>query len=131
MEEQMMPEQEEQGYLESTEKTVFSLDVYDAVKAFQSIHGLEVTGLMDDETLTMLIWGMDGIPMDAELAVVYVPTDGGIKYHNNSECSKMYDPRKMTVCNAEKLGLGECHAIIAPKCENWSTWLKTNSRKQQ
>lgn len=99
---------EEQGYLESTEKTVFSLDVYDAVKAFQSIHGLEVTGLMDDETLTMLIWGMDGIPVDAELAVVYVPTDGGIKYHNDSECCGMYDPRKMSLCNAKALLIGDC-----------------------
>lgn len=108
---------EEQGYLESTEKTVFSLDVYDAVRAFQSIHGLQETGMMDDDTLTMLIWGMDGVPKDAELAVVYVPTDGGIRYHNDSGCRDMYDPRKITICNAEALSISYCRICAQPLVE--------------
>ncbi len=95
-----------------TKKTptgVFSKDVEDAVKKFQADNNLEKTGMMDDDTLTQLIWNMTPNELDKVMPYlrteqVFIPTDGGKKRHKNQSCSGMLDPRKVSIRNAEKVG---------------------------
>ena len=114
----------EQNYLDANvPKNQFSGNVRSAVEQFQNDHNLPATGMMDDDTLTLLIWGMLPEELDAVMPVkksepetypdtVYVPTDGGKKRHSNPECSDMYDPRKVSIRNAAKLKYDACK-----KCE--------------
>lgn len=103
----------DQGYLSTTRIGSFDDRVYEAVCLFQEENRIEITGIMDDETLTMLIWGVSPQSLTQSdpllvMDVVWVPTDGGKKRHRKATCSGMYDPRKMTVCNAEALGIDAC-----------------------
>ena len=110
----------DRGYLGQKEKTtLFTEKVEAAVIAFQKDNGLPQTGTMDDDTLTLLIWGMSPRRLDKAMPVkrndpatfpdtVYVPTDGGRKRHGDPKCSNMYDPRKVSIRNAEALGYGAC-----------------------
>lgn len=114
----------DQGYLDRKAKSAqFTEEVEKAVISFQTDNQLPPTGTMDDDTLTLLIWGM--LPQDLDRVMpikkndpatfpdtVYVPTDGGKKRHSKPECSDMYDPRKVSIRNAEALGYGACS-----KCE--------------
>ena len=114
----------EQGYLNKKSKaSQFTKEVEAAVMSFQRENGLPQTGTMDDNTLTLLIWGMPPQELDKALPIdrndpstfpdtVYVPTDGGKKRHSNPECSGMYDPRKVSIRNAEAIGYDACK-----KCE--------------
>ena len=96
----------EQGYLQSDKGSTFDHRVYDAVCEFQKDHAIMQSGIMDDDTLTMLIWGKQ-LP-EQEVSEVWVPTDGGKKRHSKSTCSNMEDPRKMSSINAQKLGIEAC-----------------------
>ena len=40
--------------------------------------------------------------------MVWIPTKGGKKYHNDSECSGMIDPDYVTISEAEALGFTPC-----------------------
>ena len=114
----------DQGYLDSRAKTgQFTEEVESAVLSFQKENGLPATGTMDDDTLTLLIWGMLPQDLDKVMPVtrgdpstfpdtVYVPTDGGKKRHGTPTCSNMYDPRKVSIRNAEAIGNDACK-----KCE--------------
>lgn len=102
------------GYLFKFENVgQYTVVVENAVKQFQTANGLAPTGTMDDDTLTLLVWEMTPEELDAAMPgsdpeTVYVPTDGGIKRHKDSKCSDMYDPRKVSARNAEKLGYTKC-----------------------
>lgn len=96
----------EQGYLSSSRIGTFDDRVYDAVCEFQKDHALSQSGMLDDDTLTMLIWG--NRMSEEKNAEVWVPTDGGKKRHRTPTCSGMYDPRKMSALNAQALGLDAC-----------------------
>ena len=103
----------EKGYLKSGIEATYTAAVAEAVMALQREMGLPETGMLDDETLTYLLWGMSSEALDTarpdlSLEVVYVPTDGGKKFHDNIKCSKMIDPRKVSRRNAEKLGIDDC-----------------------
>ena len=103
----------ENGYLNDAIDATFVPEVEDAVKAVQSEYGLKQTGLVDDNTLTCLLWGISAEELDAArpdlpLKMVWVPTDGGKKYHNKKTCSQMYDPRKISQRNAIVLGIEPC-----------------------
>ena len=74
---------------------------------------------MDDDTLTLLIWGILPNELDKVMPVqrydpstypdmVYVPTDGGKKRHQGPECCDMYDPRKVSIRNAAALRYDAC-----------------------
>lgn len=114
----------EQGYLPKNEKTgEYTKAVEKAVQHFQKDHSLAATGTMDDDTLTWLIWGMSPEQLDTVMPLipgkpetypdtVYVPTDGGKKRHSKAECSKMEDPRKVSIRNAAMIGFDACK-----KCE--------------
>lgn len=92
---------------------MFSPVVTEAVKQFQEDNHLESTGTMDDDTLTLLIWGM--LPEELDVAkpysrteTVFIPTDGGKKRHKSDKCSGMEDPRKVSIRNAEELKFDAC-----------------------
>lgn len=103
-----------QGYLESRDDaSVFDERTMQAVIRFQQAHGLSPTGTMNDETLTLLLWGM--LPEELDVAegessrlVVWIPTDGGIRHHDLSSCSGMLDPRLVTQRNALMMDLLHC-----------------------
>ena len=114
----------DQRYLDTgTPRNLYSNTVKEAVERFQKDNSLPITGTMDDDTLTLLIWGMLPEELDVRMPVsryaretypdmVYVPTDGGKKRHSDPECSDMYDPRKVSIRNADKIGFKACK-----KCE--------------
>ena len=97
------------GYFASSRVGEYNRTVYEAVCRFQEDSGFEPTGMMDDLTLTYLLWKeTDSKINDADAAEVWVPTDGGKKRHAKQTCSGMYDRRKMSVKNARELGLDAC-----------------------
>lgn len=102
------------GYLFKFENVGQYTEVVEtAVKQFQTDNDLPPTGTMDDDTLTLLVWEMTPEELDAFMPgsdpeTVYVPTDGGVKRHKDQKCSDMYDPRKVSARNAEKLGYMKC-----------------------
>ena len=99
----------EKNYLNSSKGSDYDRKVYEAVLAFQREHGLEENGMMDDETLSLLIWGTASEAMShEEVTEVWIPTDGGKKRHRTQTCSNMYDPRKLSSRNAEALGMEAC-----------------------
>lgn len=103
----------EKGYLKSGIEATYTAAVAEAVMALQREMGLPETGMLDDETLTYLLWGMGSEALDAlrpELTpeVVYVPTNGGEKFHDNEKCCGIIAPRKLARRNAEALGLDDC-----------------------
>ncbi len=103
-----------QGYVsERSSREEFTPEIRAAVVQFQSDHGLECTGWMDDETLNELL--KDKLPDQTEKhsekywnAICYVPTDGGNKFHASPSCSDMSHPRVMTIVNARRLGVEPC-----------------------
>ena len=104
----------EEGYCPEKQRVdLFDEGARQGVIQLQKKHGLEPTGVLDDATLTLLIWGvlpeeLDKWDPSSRYDYNWVPTDGGIRRHRNPECSKMYDPRKISVRNAEALGYTKC-----------------------
>ena len=96
----------EQGYLYHP-FTVFNESFEQAVKHFQEKQNLPVTGMLDDKTLTLLLWGEPTTPLDS-LNFVWVPTDGGKRAHIKPTCCQMLDPRLISAKNAEALGIKPC-----------------------
>lgn len=104
----------QQGYLALKHlKGVLSKDAASAVAAFQTERGLPATGLLDDDTLTRLLWGMT--PEELNIArpdtapdMVYIPTGGGTRRHAKPACSGMDSPRRVSVRNAELMGFLPC-----------------------
>lgn len=105
---------QKQGYVsKKTPIGVYSSQIVAAVKKFQKDNYLKQTGMMDDDTLTILIWGMTPEQLDRKMPAcnpntVYIPTDGGKKRHSNPNCSNMENPRKVSVRNAEAIGFDPC-----------------------
>ena len=96
------------GYLKKGYKSpVFSEEMQQAVIKFQGDHDLKCTGVMDNETLTLLLHNRKE---SNNLSLVFIPTDGGKKYHGNPYCSGMTYPRIVTVENALALGYTQCHS---------------------
>ena len=88
-----------------------------AVKRFQEDNNLAPTGMMDDTTLTLLLWGMLPEELDAAQpgsigAPVWIPTDGGTKHHREVDCAPhlftINDPRLVSHRNAMALGFAAC-----------------------
>lgn len=102
------------GYLPAREDAAcFDHATQQAVMAFQTAHDLSPTGMMDDTTLTLLLWGMTPQELDAAQPesngrFVWIPTDGGRRRHVKESCSQMQDPRRVSVRNAQQLGMEPC-----------------------
>ena len=112
-----------QGYLESThDAAIFDERTLNAVLRFQEANGLPQTSVLDDETLTLLLHGMlpDALDIADPLSngrPVWIPTDGGIRRHAKSTCSKMSDPRRISVRNAEVLNMQPCGRCNKDGCK--------------
>lgn len=104
----------EQGYLlRADDASAFDEKTLKAVLSFQEANELTATGMLDDETLTLLLWGMLPEELDRERPfsngrAVWIPTDGGIRRHVKPSCCSMFDPRLVSVRNAEKMDMQPC-----------------------
>lgn len=102
----------EQGYLhKSNDAYLFDENTQKAILHFQETNSLPMTGMLDDNTLTLLLWGM--LPEELDKTepsgnAIWIPTDGGIRRHIRPCCCKMSDPRRVSIRNAEKLGFDPC-----------------------
>lgn len=103
-----------QGYLNAKQDaSLFDEHTLQAVLRFQQAHGLPETGVMDDETLTLLLWGKLPQELDEENPLsngnpVWIPTDGGVRRHVKPTCSRMHDPRRVSVRNAAMMDMQPC-----------------------
>lgn len=104
----------EQGYLQpNDDASGFDEATRQAVMAFQTAHELSPTGMMDDSTLTLLLWGMtpeeldEADPLSIGL-LVWVPTDCGIRHHKRESCCDMLDPRLISRRNALRMEMEPC-----------------------
>ena len=101
-----------QGYLnKSDDASLFDENTLKAVLRFQEANSLPMTGLLDDNTLTLLLWG--ALPEELDQSslsgkAIWIPTDGGIRRHIKPCCCKMSDPRRVSIRNAEKMGFAPC-----------------------
>ncbi|MBO5534479.1 MAG: peptidoglycan-binding protein [Clostridia bacterium] len=102
-----------QGYLKDDTGSVYTREVTAAVRAFQKDHRLKQDGTLTDSTLTWLLWGMNVTSVDRKYPrsdgqEVWIPTDGGTRFHSNPTCSGMAYARKMSARNAQALGFAPC-----------------------
>lgn len=93
--------------------SAFDENTRQAVIAFQTANGLSPTGMMDDDTLTLLLWGMlpealDAAQPDSSNLPMWVPTGGGIRHHDTPTCSAMHAPRLVSQRNALAMGMLQC-----------------------
>ena len=103
-----------QGFLAAqADASIYDKNTVRAVMRFQETHLLPPTGMMDDATLTLLLWGMT--PEELDMAMpdsislyVWIPTDSGIRHHKRSTCSNMFDPRLVSQRNALKMDMQPC-----------------------
>lgn len=104
----------EQGYLlQADDAAVFDEKTLNAVMRFQADKNLPATGTLDDDTLTLLLWGMLPEKLDEAKPFsngrpVWIPTDGGIRRHVKPTCCSMFDPRLVSVRNAELMDMQPC-----------------------
>lgn len=104
----------EQGYLQhQDDAAIFDERTLQAVLRFQTANNLPATGMLDDQSLTMLLWGM--LPDELDKADpqsngrgIWIPTDGGIRRHRNHGCSGMQEPRLVSVRNADFMDMQPC-----------------------
>ena len=72
---------------------------------FQEAHGLVVSGCFDLDTMALIF----DISDDADdIDLVWIPMNGGTKYHKDQSCSKMIDPRQLAKDSAKALGFAAC-----------------------
>ena len=104
----------QRGYMPAKgEEGAYGPRTAEAVRRFQEANGLPPTAMMDDATLTLLLWGMLPGELDAQEPLscgnaVWIPTDGGVRRHWKSTCSGMNDPRRVSARNAEMMDMQPC-----------------------
>lgn len=104
----------EQGYLAYSDRaSVFGNAMFQAVLRLQQAYSLPETGLMDDTTLTVLLFGIspDELSVSDPFSVgepVWIPTDGGKRHHRKPSCSGMLDPRLVSQRNALAMDMLPC-----------------------
>ncbi len=103
-----------QGFLSpNDDASTFDEKTLQAVLKFQEAHHLPLTGTMDDDTLTLLLWGMlpaelDTLEPHSSTLVMWIPTDGGKRHHGTPTCSGMHDPRLVSQRNALAMQMLHC-----------------------
>lgn len=91
------------GYLTGSADGDFGSGTKQAVKDFQSVNGLQADGIAGQQTLEIMFSD------SAKRQVwVWIPTDGGKKYHAYSGCSNMENPIYVTIEDAISRGFGSC-----------------------
>ena len=102
------------GYLDAgNDAHLFDERTLQAVLRFQEANGLPATGMLDDKTLTLLLWGMlpeelDEVKPYSNGNAIWIPTDGGRRRHRKAECCGMFDPRLVSVRNADLMDMKPC-----------------------
>lgn len=93
----------ELDYLEGTADGDFGNGTKKAVIAFQKNNDLSADGVAGEQTLTILF---------SDQAVrqhwVWIPMNGGEKYHSKSSCSGMENPKRVTYREAIEQGYDAC-----------------------
>lgn len=93
----------ELGYLDGDADGNFGSGTKKAVVDFQKNNNLTADGVANEQTLTVLF---------SDKAVyqrwVWIPTNGGTKYHSKSSCSSMDNPKRVTYREAVSLGYDSC-----------------------
>ncbi len=108
------------GYLApNDDASAFDEKTLAAVQRFQQDNSRSPTGIMDDETLTLLLWGMlpdelNAAHPDSSTLAVWIPTDGGIRHHDLETCSGMLDPRLVSQRNALAMNMHHCGRCKPP-----------------
>lgn len=103
-----------QGYLNPRDDAAaFDERTRQAVIRFQQANSLSPTGVMDDDTLTLLLFGMlpetlDALQPFSSKLPMWIPTDGGIRHHDKSDCCGMLDPRLVSQRNALAMNMLHC-----------------------
>lgn len=105
--------EEKAAYVRPEKLEAISADMTEAVRVFQRDHDLTETGLLDDETLTLLLWDklppeMEKEAAEEERTLCFVPVRGGERCHKTEQCSGMDHPRRMSLQNALRLGYELC-----------------------
>ena len=102
------------GYLAANDDaSAFDEKTAAAIRHFQQDNNIAPTGMMDDETLTLLLWSMlpeelDTAQPGSSTSTVWVPTDGGKRHHDKKTCSGMLDPRLVSQRNALAMNMLHC-----------------------
>ena len=128
------------GYYTSSADGKFGVGTEQAVIDFQTANQIEASGIVDQETYQKMFSGeakhytSSGLQSDIEESssdvetrtsgerLVWIPTNGGTKYHSDSSCSGMIDPIQVTVDEAQARGFDPCS-----KCS--SAYSTASSRK--
>ncbi len=125
-----------EGYLAKKGPTlIFTDQIRQAVVSFQQDHALTVTGMLDDETLTWILWGVSASDLDAQMPAarrqlqtytetVWISSEGGSKRHGSADCSGMRHPRRVSIRNAAKAGYGACLKCQEEREQTVLTWGK-------
>ena len=114
------------GYLTSSADGKYGSGTERAVIEFQNANQIEATGIIDQETYQKMFaegakhHTSSGLQSDVEESfsdvgtrtsgerLVWIPTNGGTKYHSDSSCSGMIDPIQVTVDEAQARGFDPC-----------------------
>lgn len=89
----------------------FDENMKTALLDFQELKGLDRTGLLDDETLTML-FATEHEMLIPDVRCFYVPVNGGQELHISSVCSGMIDSRMVSA----RSGMYLCHEGVTRLC---------------
>lgn len=54
-------------------------------------------------------------PSTSSSIMVWIPTNGGKKYHDTSTCSNMKNPKRVTLSEAKRLGFDSCGRCHPPE----------------
>lgn len=114
------------GYLTSSADGKYGSGTERAVIEFQNANQIEITGIIDQETYQKMFAEGAKPNTDPDLKsdvdenasgagtrtsgerLVWIPTNGGTKYHSDSSCSGMIDPIQVTVGEAQARGFDPC-----------------------
>ncbi len=87
------------------EDAIFDGNILSFLLEFQEENGLEASGYFDLATLCY-IFGIDTVSGEDE--IVWIPMNGGKKYHEKPECSNMIEPRQVPIECTPALELEAC-----------------------
>lgn len=104
----------ELGYLTGSADGQYGSGTRSAVKDFQKQNGLTDDGVAGPKTIEMLFSASaqakaePSVQTEKNETYVWIPTNGGNKYHSYSGCSNMDAPQRVTETEAKGMGYTPC-----------------------